>query len=54
MITAEMRNMMIRDQLMNDLAEIKSDMIQIKQEILELKLALESKKEDTGWRRYED
>lgn len=54
MITAEMRNMMIRDQLMNDLADIKKDMLLIKEELLELKLAVETKKEDNGWRHYED
>lgn len=44
-----MRNMMIRDQLMNDLADIKKDMLLIKQEIQELKLKIVDNECDHDW-----
>ena len=54
MITAEMRNMMLRDQLFNDLADIKKEMSLLNKELEEIKLTIQERKVDNGWRHYED
>lgn len=68
MITVEMKNMMIRDQMTNELADIQKELKLIhnklnimvdcialkanKEDLEEIKLALQEK--STGWRHYND
>lgn len=40
MITSEMRNMMLRDQLFNDISKMKREISQLKKEIEDLRLLL--------------
>jgi hypothetical protein len=40
MISSEMRNMILRDQLLSDISKIKEEMVQLKKEIEDLRLVL--------------
>lgn len=45
MITAEMKSMIIRDQLMNDIADIKTEMLKLKVELELIKELLSGNKD---------